>query len=78
MPINSIVHFSGIPIEKNKRNGMKQADHLKIARAIQKTKDEIRNTKWNGRKSVQEKVIEFLNENPEAAYQEFCERTGLG
>lgn len=80
MPINSIVHFSGIPIEKNKRNGRTQETHLKIARSTQTILHEANGTDWrkgNGRKSVQEKVIEFLNENPEAAYQEFCERTGL-
>jgi len=33
-PINSISHRSGIHIEKNKRNGLKQKDHLEEARAI--------------------------------------------
>ena len=31
-PINSIVYRSGIPIEKNKRNGLKQNQHLYLAR----------------------------------------------
>ena len=33
-PIDTIVNRTGIPIEKNKRNGRKQATHLKIARSI--------------------------------------------
>lgn len=55
---------------------MKQADHLKIARAIQKTKDEIRGTKWNGRKSAEEDFYNYLvsTDNPTCA--DFCEKTG--
>lgn len=77
---DEISKVTAIPIEKNKRNGRTQETHLKIARSTQTILHEANGTDWrkgNGRKSVQEKVIEFLNENPEAAYQEFCERTGL-
>lgn len=77
MPINSIVHFSGIPIAKNKRNGRKQAAHLVRARAMRDINQAEQGLKWNGRKSVQEKVFGFLSENPNATYREFCERTGL-
>lgn len=78
MPINSIVHFSGIPIEKNKRNGRSQADHLKLARFI---RDEVnQNVHWrngNGRKSVEKVVFEFLEMNPKATAKQFCELTGM-
>ena len=76
MPINSIVHFSGIPIEKNRRNGRTQVKHLQGARAIR----DINNPNWregNGRKSVRNIVFEYLDENPNADYQIFCSDTGL-
>lgn len=38
-PINSIIHRSGIPIEKNKRNGRKQKDHLGRIRTMQNYDD---------------------------------------
>lgn len=77
MPINSIVHFSGIQIEKNKRNGRTRTENLEIARFIRDMNQKKNGTKWNGRNSVKEKVFEFLEKNPEATYKEFCELTGL-
>lgn len=79
MPINSIVHFSGIPIEKNKRNKNKRADHIKIMNFI---RDEVKykNKNWregNGRKSAQDEVFKFLDKNPNATYNDFCQNTGL-
>lgn len=79
MPINSIVHFSGIPIEKNKRNGRKQADHIKLMNKMRDLKIELGelSENWQGRKSAQETVFIFLAENQYITAREFCERTGL-
>lgn len=76
MPINSIVHFSGIPIEKNRRNGRTQKKHLQGARAIR----DINNPNWregNGRKSVEKDCYNFFEIFPGADYKEFCEKTGF-
>jgi hypothetical protein len=80
MPINSIVHFSGIPIEKNKRNGRDQKTHLEIARSTQAILNKVNGTNWrdnNGRKSALYEVFAFLDKNPGATYHEFCQKTGL-
>lgn len=77
MPINSIVHFSGIAIEKNKRNGRTRNENLKIARFIRDLNQEKNGTKWNGRKSVQDDCMNFFELFPEADYKQFCETTGL-
>lgn len=78
MPINSIVHFSGIPIEKNKRNGRTQAEHVKLMNFV---RDEINGNKdWrnkDGRPSYREAVFKFLDMNPEATAVEFCELTNM-
>ena len=37
-PINSIINRSGLKIEKNKRNGRKQKDHLMVARKMKEVK----------------------------------------
>lgn len=77
-PINDIVKISGIPIEKNKRNGRKRADHVKLMNYI---RDEINgNTDWrnkDGRPSAEKKVQEFLETNPFATKKEIKDGTGL-
>lgn len=80
MTINSIIHFSGIPIEKNKRNGRTQSAHLVRARAMRDINQAEQGTKWrdgNGRKSAQDEVFTFLDKNPKATYHDFCQNTGL-
>jgi hypothetical protein len=77
MPINSIIHFSGIPIEKNKRNGRKQSAHLVRARAMRDINQAEQGTKWNGRLSAEKVVFAFLDMNPQGDYKQFCEDTGL-
>lgn len=77
MPINSIVHFSGIPIEKNKRNGRTRAENLEIARFIRDMNQRKNGTKWNGRKSYREAVFKFLDLNPYSTVTEFCEITNM-
>lgn len=77
-PRDEISKITAIPIQPNKRNGRKQADHLKLARFI---RDEVnQNINWregNGRKSVKDAVFNFLDMNPKATYKEFCELTSL-
>ena len=66
-PRNEIVKVSGLQLPVNKRNGRKQEVHLAGARAIQKVNDEFNGTNWkdgNGRKSKQNIVLEWRNNNP--------------
>ena len=68
-PIDDIVKISGIPIEKNKRNGRKQAVHLMGARAIQEINDRMNGTDWregNGRTSAEQRIREYLELHPNA------------
>lgn len=48
-PVNSIANRSGLEINKNKRNGMKQSQHLEIARAIKAIKKKTGDIKPEGR-----------------------------
>jgi hypothetical protein len=83
MPINSIIHFSGIPIEKNKRNGRKQADHIKLMNKMRELKIELGelSENWQGRKPVADKVFEYYKDcyrtETKPSYKDFCEKTGL-
>ena len=75
-PINSISHFAGFEIPKNKRNGRKQALHLQGARALQA----IYNPNWrqgNGRKSVENKVLEYFQNTPNPTVDGCISQTGL-
>ena len=79
-PIDEISKLSGISIQKNKRNGRKQAIHLKGARAIQSINDEANGTNWregNGRKSQADQVIQWRAEHPEGKKAECIRDTGL-
>ena len=73
---------SGIDIERNRRNGRKQADHIKLMNFI---RDEIQGKKdWRnkdgrpkGSGSAQEQVLTWRAENPNGSKKECKEATGL-
>lgn len=76
--IADIELLTDVRIERNKRNGRKQADHIKLMNFV---RDEINhNTNWrdgNGRPSKQQIVYEWLLQHPFGKKIE-CERdTGL-
>lgn len=77
-PIGSIIYRSGISIEKNKRNGRKQKEHIKIMNFI---RDEVnQNKNWrdgNGRPSAQAKVEEWQIMNPTGTKAECNRQTKL-
>ena len=64
-PRDDIAKLSGLQIEKNKRNGRKQAEHVKLMNFV---RDEINgNVNWragNGRKSKKNVIMEYMRENP--------------
>lgn len=79
-PIDTISYRTDIHIEKNKRNGQKQADHLEEARAIRDIRQRRKGTKWtdnNGRPTAWFKVAEFRRDNPEAKPKDCIKKTGL-
>lgn len=79
-PIKSIVERTGIPIEKNKRNGRKQAVHLMGARAIQEINDKANGTNWregNGRKTKAVLVRNYAKAHPDANHSEIARALGV-
>lgn len=77
-PRNSVEYKSGIRIKVNKRNGRKQADHLKRARAVQAV--DYPDGEWregNGRKPKKDIVEEWLLRNPEGIKADCIRETGL-
>lgn len=78
--IADIEALTNVRIDKNKRNGLKQKDHLEIARAIQTIKDRQQGKNWregNGRKPKKNIVQDWRIKNPEGRKID-CEReTGL-
>lgn len=73
---------SGIDIERNRRNGRKQADHIKLMNFI---RDEIQGKKdWRnkdgrpkGSGTAQEKVLKWREEHPDGTPKECIEQTGI-
>lgn len=77
-PRNSVENRSGIRIDANKRNGRKQADHLRRARAVQAV--DYPSGEWregNGRKSKEEIVREWLRAHPGGKKADCIRDTGL-
>lgn len=77
-PRDSIEYKSGIPIPKNKRNGRKQADHIKLMNFV---RDELNgNKEWRnteGRPTKEQIVIEWRSANPEGRKADCIRDTGL-
>ena len=79
-PIDTIVWRTGIQIEKNKRNGQKQSDHLEEARAIRDIRMRRQGRKWtdgNGRPDKLSVVAEWRSEHSEGTKAECIRETGL-
>lgn len=77
-PRNSVENRSGIRIDANKRNGRKQVDHLRRARAVQAV--DYPSGEWregNGRKSKEEIVREWLLAHPGGKKADCIRDTGL-
>lgn len=76
-PINTIIARTDIPIEKNKRNGRKQAMHLKIARSTLEIMNDDNGMALQGRKPKQAIVQEWKSSHVNGKKID-CERdTGL-
>lgn len=81
-PIDTIVTRTGIKIEKNKRNGRKQADHIKLMNFV---RDEINGNKnWrdgNGRPkgsgTAEKKVQDWRQQHPDGRKVDCIRDTGL-
>lgn len=79
-PIDAIEKITDIHIERNKRNGQNQADHLEEARAIRDIRSRRRGEAWdahNGRKSKQAAVQEWRSKHPEGKKADCIRETGL-
>lgn len=76
-PRSDIEKLSGLPIPKNKRNGRTRAQHLLRARAMRDINQAEQGTKWNGRKSAEPVVKQFLEQFPNGTAADFVELAGL-
>ena len=79
-PLKDIEKITNIRIERNKRNGRKQEQHLAGARAIQEINDKYNGTNWrdgNGRKPKKDIVQKWQLENPEGTKYQCVKDTGL-
>lgn len=77
-PIDTIVWRTGIPIEKNKRNGRKRSDHVKLMNFV---RDEINGNKdWRNKEGRPDKsfmVAAWRAGNPEGTKAACIRETGL-
>lgn len=79
-PRSEIEKITGYPMPANKRNGLKQSDHLRLARVRQELLQEINGTNFrdnSGRKPKKEQVRELLEQYPEASNKELERISGI-
>lgn len=77
-PIRAIETRTGIRIERNKRNGRKQAQHLQLARGIRQLKGDMgENVSGGGRPEKANIVIEWRRQHPEGKKIDCHKETGL-
>lgn len=76
-PRADISRISGIPIRENKRNGRKQAVHLRIARNVLEILNDEEGRCLQGRKSKADVVQRWRKEHPEGKKADCIKETGL-
>ena len=76
-PIDTITSLTAIPIEKNKRNGRKQALHLKLARSTKAILKEAGELNPEGRPSKKQEVLDWKQLHPNGTIKECIEETKL-
>lgn len=77
-PIDTIVVRTGIPIEKNRRNGRKQAGHIKLMNFIREEVNGNKNwRKGNGRPTAERTVLKWRQGHPDGSKKECKDATGL-
>ena len=78
--IEDIEKLTDLRIERNKRNGQSQKDHLEEARAIRDIRMKRQGKRWdedNGRPSKKEEVLAARAAHPEASISELARITGF-
>lgn len=82
-PIHTIVKRTDMPIERNKRNGQRQVDHLEEARAVRDIRQRRKGLNWydnsphSGRKSKADIVAAWRIAHPEGRKCDCIRDTGL-
>ena len=74
-PRDTIEYRCGFTLPHNKRNGRKQEEHLKRARAVQSV--DYPNGEWRGRKSKRLEVVIWQAANPTGTKADCIKDTGL-
>jgi len=73
--IDDIEHLTDIRIERNKRNGRKQVDHLKRMRVVQEL--DYPNGEWRGNQSKEQLVKDYIKDNPTAKPMEIAKALNI-
>lgn len=77
-PRDDIAKYSGLKLTPNKRNGRKQKEHLKRARAVQMV--DYPDGEWregNGRKAKEQQVLDLRAAYPEVSISELSRISGI-
>lgn len=75
-PIDSITQRTAIPIQKNKRNFRKQADHVKVMNAMKKVKKELGEHINEGRPTKQAIIEQWQQSHPTGTKADCIRETG--
>lgn len=80
-PVTSIANRSGIRIEKNKRNGRNQADHVKLMNAMKQLQQDLGEYRGDGRPAgksrERDRVLQYRAKHPDAKPSACIRDTGI-
>lgn len=77
LPINSIIHFSGIQITKNKRNGRKRSEHIEYMNLNRQFKVKLGECTNGGRPEKEMIVKKWRKAHPDGTKADCIRETGL-
>ncbi len=75
MPIELIEHLSGVRIERNRRNGRSQAEHVRRMSVLRDL--DYPDGSWRGRKPKRDLIRAYAAEHPEANHSEIARALGV-
>lgn len=76
-PIESISQLTNLRIDRNKRNGRKQKDHIRVMNTMKDLKRQLGEVMNEGRPSAEPIIRAYLIKHPSAKKSEIIRETGL-
>lgn len=76
-PVSSIQNRSGLEIQRNKRNGRTQAEHLEYMNMMRAFKHKYGESSLGGRPSMEQQIIDYIEDHPNEKKSDVARALGV-